>query len=122
MRQRLEESGEIQGKKIQLSQLLYHMDGNITAEEVSNQIAWSNRQINRYLNRYIGVPLKSYLNIQKIYSSYHQIQKGRFFPEKDYYDQAHFIREVKKHTGETPKKLHRELDVRFIQLKNIRKK
>ncbi|MEM9706744.1 MAG: NAD(P)-dependent oxidoreductase, partial [Pseudomonadota bacterium] len=34
--------------------------------------------------------------------SYIQIREGRFFPEKFYYDRAHFVREIKKHTGEAP--------------------
>jgi AraC-like DNA-binding protein len=98
------------------------MEGDISAEEVSNQIFWSNRQINRYLNKYLGVSLKKYLNIQKCYAAYIQIREGRFFPEKGYYDQAHFIREIKKHTNQTPKELYQEQNDRFIQLKNIDKK
>ena len=113
---------QIEGKKLQLSQLLYQVDGNISVEEVSHQIAWSNRQINRYLNKYIGVSLKTYLNIQKVYSSYIQIREGRFHPDKGYFDQAHFIREVKKHTNQTPKELYKKQHDRFIQLKNIQKK
>ena len=113
---------KIQPKKLQLSQLLYLMNGYISAEEVSNQINWSNRQINRYLNKYLGVSLKTYLNIQKCYTAYKQIQEGRFFPDDGYYDQAHFIREVKKHTGKTPKELYEKQNDRFIQLKLIQKK
>ena len=119
---KLENSKKIDGKKLQLSQLLYRVEGNISAEEVSNQIAWSNRQIKRYLNKYLGVSLKTYLNIQKVYSSYIQIREGRFFPEQGYFDQAHFIREVKKHTNKTPRELHKEQHDRFIQLKHIQKK
>ena len=112
----------IEGNKLRLSQLLYEMDGSITAAEVSNQIFWSNRQINRYLNKYLGVSLKKYLNIQKCYMAYLQIRDGEFFPEKDFFDQPHFIKEVKKHTGETPKSLYSKQNDRFIQLKNIRQK
>jgi len=112
----------VEGKKLQLSQLLYQVEGNISAEEVSNQIAWSNRQINRYLNRYLGVSLKTYLNIQKVYNAYIQIRDGKFFPEKGYFDQAHFIREVKKHTNKTPKELYKEQHDRFVQLKHKQKK
>lgn len=119
---KLENSKKIEGKKLQLSQLLYQVEGNISAEEVSNQIAWSNRQINRYLNKYLGVSLKTYLNIQKVYFSYIQIREGRFFPEKGYFDQAHFIKEVKKHTNKTPKELYKEQHDRFVQLKYIQKK
>ncbi|PKV53062.1 AraC-like DNA-binding protein [Aquimarina sp. MAR_2010_214] len=112
----------IQGNKLRLSQLLDKMNGNISAIEVSDQIYWTNRQINRYLNKYVGVSLKKYLNIQKCYQSYIQIGNGKFYPEKGFFDQPHFIREIKKHTGETPKSLHKQQNDRFIQLKRISKK
>ena len=112
---------EIPGNKLRLSQLLYKMNGSITATEVSDQIYWTNRQINRYFNKYLGVSLKKYLNIQKCYESYLQIREGKFSPEKDFFDQAHFIREVKKHTGETPTSLYKQQNDRFIQLKNIQR-
>ena len=112
----------IPGNKLRLSQLLDKMKGDINAKEVSEQVFWTNRQINRYLNKYLGISLKQYLNIQKVYQSYIQIREGRFFPEENYFDQAHFIREVKKHTGKTPSQLHGEQNDRFIQLKNIQKK
>ena len=98
------------------------MKGNISASEVSQQIYWTNRQINRYLNKYLGVSLKKYLNVQKCYEAYIQIREGKFYPEGDYFDQAHFIREVKKHTGQTPKALFEKQNDRFIQLKNIKRK
>lgn len=115
-------SEEMRPKKLLLSQLLYKMDGDITVEDVAIQIGWSDRQINRYLTKYLGVSLKSYLNMQKVYSAYVQIKKGDLFPEKGYYDQAHFIREVKRHTNQTPKELFKDENDRFIQLKNIHKK
>lgn len=118
----IKDNKPIQANKLQLSQLLYLVEGNISAEEVSNQINWSNRQISRYLNKYLGVSLKTYLNIQKCYASYIQIREGKFYPQNDYYDQAHFIKEVKKHTGKTPKELHEKQNDRFIQLKHIHKK
>ena len=113
---------KVESKKLQLSQILYKMEGDISADEVSNQIYWSNRQINRYLNKYLGVSLKKYINIQRCYFSYIQIREGRFFPDNGYYDQAHFIREIKKYTGETPKTLHKHQNDRFVQLRGIIKK
>ena len=110
---------EIQGNKSRLSQLLYQTKGNISATEVSEQIFWTNRQINRYLNKFIGVSLKKYLNIQKCYTSYLHIRAGEFHPKENYFDQAHFIKEVKKHTGETPKSLYYKQNDQFIQLKHI---
>lgn len=113
---------DIAGNKLRLSHLLDEQKGEINAKEVADQIYWTNRQINRYMNKYVGVSLKKYLNIQKVYQSYIQIREGKLFPEKYYFDQAHFIREVKKHTGETPGNLHKEQNDRFIQLKNIHRK
>ena len=115
-------SKPIANNKLRLSQILDQKKGDISAKQVSEQIFWTNRQINRYLNRYLGISLKKYLNIQKVYQSYIQIREGRFFPDKTYFDQAHFIREVKKHTGETPSTLYDLKNDRFIQLKNIRRK
>lgn len=119
---KLTENGEIEGRKLQLSQLLYKMKGEISAEEVSDQIAWSNRQINRYMNKYLGISLKTYLNIQKAYNAYIQIREGRFFPDDGFYDQPHFIRHIKKYTGHTPRELFQQQHDRFIQLSHIRKK
>lgn len=112
-----ENQHRVSAKKLQLSQLLYSINGNISVEEVSKQIIWSNRQINRYLNKYLGISLKAYLNIQKCYSSYFHIREGDFYPENDYYDQAHFIKEIKKHTSKTPSELYENKNDRFIQLR-----
>lgn len=115
-------NGEVKAQKLQLSQLLYEVEGNISVEEVSNQIHWSNRQISRYLNKYLGISLKSYLNIQKCYSSLFHIREGEFFPENEYFDQPHFIREIKKHTGKTPKQLFNNQNDRFVQLRFLQRK
>lgn len=119
---KLQPAKSIQENKLRLSQLLYQLKGDISATEVSEQIFWTNRQINRYLNKYVGISLKKYLNIQKCYEAYIQIREGKLAPEKGYFDQAHFIKEVKKHTGETPKSLFDQQNDRFIQLKNIKQK
>lgn len=107
-------------RKIKLSLLICYSKGKIKIKDLAEQIGWSNRQITRYLNKYIGVSLKEYLNICKVYNSYSQIRIGNFFPGEEYYDQSHLIKEIKKHTGNTPKQLHKEQDDRFVQLKNIK--
>ncbi len=119
---RLKPKRSIEPKKKRLSELLYEMKGEISANEVSRQVFWSNRQINRYLNDRLGISLKTYLDMQKVYEAYLQIRKGILFPEKAFFDQSHFIRTIKKYTGETPSGLLKQIDDRFIQLKNIREK
>jgi len=119
---RIPEESEIRTNRLRLSQLLYSSFDDIKASEVADQIYWSQREINRYLNKYIGVSLKKYLNIQKCYRAYFQIRDGKFFPEKGFFDQSHFIREVKKHTGKTPSQLFQGQNDQFIQLKNMKSK
>lgn len=115
-------SKEILPQKLRFSKLLYEINGNISATDVSAQIFWTNRQINRYLNRYLGISLKTYLNIQKCYELYTDIRQGKLYPNKEYFDQAHLIKEVRKHTGHSPGLLYKGKNDRFIQLKHIRAK
>jgi len=117
---KLPSGNEVLSNRLRLSQFLYSHHEDIKASEVASQIYWSQREINRYMNKYIGVSLKKYLNIQKCYRAYFQIREGEFFPEKGFYDQAHFIREVKKHTGKTPSQLFKGQNDQFIQLKNMK--
>lgn len=119
---KLNKNKEIQNKKLIFSKLLYSSKGNILVKEISKKVNWSSRSINRYYTKYLGVSLKTYLNIQKIYVAYFPIINKEFFPEKGFYDQSHFIREVKKHTANTPKELESLKENKFIQLKNIEKK
>ena len=84
-------------------------------------LKWSNRQINRYLNKYIGVSLKKYLNVQRVYAAYIHIREGKLKPSARFYDQSHYIKQIKQHTGHTPGQLYKEIDDRFIQLKHIQK-
>ncbi len=121
IRSRLEKSDKVQSKKLKLSQLLDATQGEISTEEIAKQIAWSNRQINRYLNRFLGVSLKRYLSIKRCYQALIDIREGKLFPEKGYYDQAHFIKDIKKHTSHTPKDLYKGKNDRFLQLRDISK-
>lgn len=109
---------KIQDKKINLSNIVYDESMDYSIEKIADKVKWSSRQINRYINKSIGISLKSYINIQRCYFAYDQIKKGFFYPEENFYDQAHFIKEVKKHTGHTPKELFNLRNDRFIQFKN----
>lgn len=65
---KLKPSKTIQGNKSRLSQLLDKMKGDISATEVSNQIYWTNRQINRYLNKYNRSIIKKVFEHSKMLS------------------------------------------------------
>lgn len=112
----------IEPHKFRMSQAIYKAKGSLSANELANQIHLTNRTINRYLNKYIGVSLITYINIQRAFKSLHKIPNGELSPTNDFYDQAHFIKEVKRFSGETPKKIFKEIDSKFLQVKNAYKK
>ncbi|WP_293788831.1 AraC family transcriptional regulator [uncultured Pedobacter sp.] len=107
---------EIDGRKKKLFELIYLSKGTTTVKELSEQVGWSSRQINRYFNNWLGVSLKSYLNIIRFSNSLKQLKNGDFYPELNYGDQSHFIREVKKFSGVKPTILNKNKNDRFIQL------
>jgi AraC-like DNA-binding protein len=106
---------EIDNRKIDLFELVYQHRIK-TVAELSKNIYWSSRQINRYFNSQFGFPLKEFLKIVRCNASYGHISNGQLSPQGDYFDQAHFIKDLKKYTGATPKELYKNKDDRFLQL------
>lgn len=113
---------EIDMRKLDLFDRLYACQGKTSVGSIAKEVNWSSRQINRYFNKSFGFPLKTFLDILKCHQSYEQIAKGELYPNEAYFDQAHFIRHVKRYTGTTPKKLHENKNDRFIQLSTLKKK
>ncbi|MBE8727617.1 DUF6597 domain-containing transcriptional factor [Flavobacterium hungaricum] len=111
----IQQLNEIDGRKIKLFDLVYQHKAK-TVAELADQIFWSSRQINRYFNSQFGIPLKEFLKIVRCNAAYGEIALGSLQPQEDFFDQAHFIKEVKKYTGATPKELHKNKNDRFLQL------
>ncbi len=116
----LQNPKEIDNRKLELFKILYEQKGEISVRELSERVFWSSRQINRYFNNRFGFSLKTFCNVLKCYSSLKHIAKGELFPVNDYYDQAHFIKQVKQITGSTPTHLYLNKNDRFLQLTTIR--
>ncbi len=107
-------------RKLQLFELLYATDGNITVQELAENVFWSSRQINRYFNQQFGLSLKAYCNILRFRASLQHISEGKLFPEQNFTDQSHFIKAVKKLTGVTPKELFQNQNDRFVQFSALK--
>ncbi len=62
----------------------------------------------------MGIGLKEYSKIVRLRKTLRKVKhdKNDYYP---YFDQSHFIREVKEHTGLTPQKMDLNNNVRFIQ-------
>jgi len=108
-------SKEIDDRKKKLFTLIHSSKGGITVKELEENVFWSSRQMNRYFHKWLGVTLKTYLNIIRFSNSLKQLKNGDFYPQLDYADQSHFIREVKKFAGVKPIILNKNENDRFIQ-------
>jgi len=111
----------IDSRKKQLFELIYSTKGSMPVKELSEKVYWSSRQINRYFNQQFGISLKAYCNILRFGASFKHISAGKLFPEQNFTDQNHFIKEIKKYAGVTPKKLSKNKDEHFIDLMAIKK-
>lgn len=106
----------IDDRKRKLFEHIYASKGEMSVKELAEKVFWSSRQINRYFNQQFGISLKTYCQILRFRDTFHQIREGKLYPEKNFSDQAHFIREIKKFAGFIPKELSRNRNGQFIQL------
>lgn len=110
---------KVDDRKLKLFDLVYTSQGSITVQELSENVYWTSRQINRYFQQNFGLSLKSYCGILRFRASFEHIKNGKLFPEGSFSDQSHFIKEVKKLSGVLPKDLHRNQNDRFIQFSTL---
>ncbi len=107
-------------RKRRLFELIYASNGETSVKELSEKVFWSARQINRYFNQQFGISLKVYCSILRFRASLQHIVHGKLFPELNFSDQNHFIKEIKKFSGAIPKDLFKNQNDRFILLSAIR--
>jgi AraC-like DNA-binding protein len=95
-------------------ELIDHSVGNITVDEISKTVGLSSRQLRRLVGNMIGIGVKDYSKIVRFKRSLRDVKynKTDYF---HYYDQSHYIREIKQFTGKTPENLDLKNNGRFIQ-------
>ncbi|MES2487410.1 MAG: AraC family transcriptional regulator [Bacteroidota bacterium] len=103
-------------RKHKLFNIVYATNGEISVAALATRIGWGSRQINRYFSQNFGLPLKVYCNILRFRESLPFIAHGKLFPELDFADQNHFIKEIKKFSGVVPKELSKNENDRFVLL------
>lgn len=113
---------KIDERKVRLFDLIYSSRGSFSVKVLSEKVVWSERQINRYFNQQFGISLKAYCGILRFRASFQHIKEGKLFPEENFSDQSHFIREVKKLSGFLPKQLSLNKNDRFIQFSVLPRK
>jgi AraC-like DNA-binding protein len=110
----------IDNRKKKLFELIYSSQGSMTVKELSEEVHWSSRQINRYFNQFFGISLKVYCNILRFGASFKHISEGKLFPELNFTDQNHFIKEINKYAGVTPKELSKNKNDQFVNITAIK--
>ncbi|WP_316795761.1 AraC family transcriptional regulator [Pedobacter agri] len=110
---------EIDIRKKSLFDHIHEMHGSITVKELSEKVKWSSRQMNRYFNQQFGISLKLFCNLLRFRASLEHIARGKLYPELDFTDQNHFIKEIKKFSGVVPKELFKNKNDRFILLSSL---
>ena len=106
-------------RKTALFRLLAEHDGKLSMQELAAQVYWSYRQMARYFMQHFGLSLKTYANVLRCAASYKHIRNGAPGADLRFYDQSHFIHEIRKHTGEKPKTLYRNQNGRFLQFSTL---
>ena len=116
----LKQLKKIDDRKLKLFNFIYNKE-YYNVKKLSENVFWGSQQINRYFNKQFGFPLKTFLNIVRCNASYNAIMEGELYPTKEYTDQAHFIKEIKKYTENTPSQLSKNKNDRFLQLSALAK-
>ena len=106
LKTRIEKTKTVSDLKIRLFNEIFKKEV-FNVQELSEKIFWTSRQINRYFNLTFGLSLKEYLNIVRCQETYKDISNDILAPKRNFYDQSHFIKEIKKHTGVTPSELNK---------------
>lgn len=106
-----EQGMEAYGKIQQAIQIIQDHKGLITINELTRQLDTNERTLRRKFNQYVGIPPKKFAKIIQFQTSLDQIATGDFSKltqvvyDNGYADQSHFIRNIKKFTGKSPRQL-----------------
>jgi AraC-like DNA-binding protein len=119
LQSRIEKSKTVNDFKIRLFNEIFKKE-IFNVQELSERVFWTSRQINRYFNLTFGLSLKEYLNILRCNQTYKDISNNKLSPQSKYFDQSHFIKEIRKYTGVTPTELYKNKNDRFLQLSTIK--
>jgi AraC-like DNA-binding protein len=107
-------------RKGRLFDQLYNRRESARVAELAATACWQSRQINRYFARQFGVPLKTVVKMLHCQAAYRGIVRGELNVSDHHFDQAHFIKDIRRFTGVSPKQLHKNENDRFLQLSTLK--
>jgi AraC-like DNA-binding protein len=91
---------------------IVRLNGNLTVDALSEQLNVNRRQLERKFSSVIGLSPKQLSKMIRLQATLKMLADKNFTSlasiacEGDYYDQAHFIKDFKEFTGQSPKKFY----------------
>ncbi len=92
--------------------LIFELNGQLSVDELSDQLKINRRQLERKFSAVIGLSPKQLSKIIRLQATLRMIANSQFTSltavayEGNYYDQAHFIKDFKEFTGMSPKQFY----------------
>ncbi len=92
--------------------IIFELNGQLSVDELSDQLKINRRQLERKFSSLIGLSPKQLSKIIRLQATLQMIANKQFTSltaiayEGNYYDQAHFIKDFKEFTGMSPKQFY----------------
>lgn len=96
--------------------LIHHNIDCITVKDLLDDLSISERHFERHFSQTVGLSPHFYIRVKRFNAALHLMTSGRFGNLTDvahrlnYFDQSHFIRDMKAFSGITPKSLAQKAD------------
>jgi AraC-like DNA-binding protein len=93
-------------------EILLSHNGNVSVDELAEQLNINRRQLERKFSSAIGVSPKQLSKVIRLQATIKMLEQKKFSSltslayENGYYDQAHFIKDFKEFTGVSPKEFY----------------
>lgn len=105
-------------------QTMINCTGNITVKRLSNDIYYSERQLNRMFNQQVGVSVKTFSRLIRINNAFDLLKKPNnsltlVSDVMGFHDLSHFIRDFKSVCGVTPQEYRNNMSDFYINPKKF---
>lgn len=104
--------------------LILKEKGNIRIDTLTSRLNISSRQLDRSFEQHLGVSPKQYTRMTRLHNAYLMLMHHPEYSVFDilfqlgYYDQAHFIRDLKKYSNVTPQQIRTKISDSIISKYN----
>jgi len=99
-------------KKLHSVEVMMQLNGQVSMDELSEQLKINRRQLERRFSSAIGLSPKQLAKIIRLQATLKMLEKKQFTSltslayENGYFDQTHFIKDFKEFTGMSPKQFY----------------